>query len=79
MNIIRHAQASQVHVKFNIQNNILELEVCDNGIGFDVSQKTIGHYGLVGMHERARLTGGTLKIESNTDGTCVQFTMGSIQ
>ncbi len=79
MNIIRHAQATQVSVKFYIQDQTLELEVCDNGVGFDVDQQTSGHYGLVGMHERARLTGGTLAIESNTSGTCIQFTVGRSQ
>ena len=78
-NIIRHAQATQVRVKFYIQDQTLELEVCDNGVGFDVTQNTGGHYGLVGMHERARLTGGTLSLESNSDGTCVQFVVGSPQ
>ena len=78
-NILRHARASQVRVKFYIQRQTLELEVCDNGVGFDVNKNTSGHYGLIGMHERARLTGGTLTIESNTDGTCVQFAVGSRQ
>ena len=75
-NIIRHAQASQVHVKFFVWNQTLQLEVCDNGKGFDVSHGASGHYGLVGMHERARLTGGVLAIESNAGGTCIQFAVG---
>jgi len=79
MNIIRHAQASEVRVKFYIKHQTLALEVCDNGKGFDVDQTTSGHYGLVGMHERARLTGGTLGITSTSDGTCIQFTMGNMQ
>lgn len=77
-NISRHAQATQVKVKFFIQNQTLELEVRDNGKGFDVKQETKGHYGLVGMHERARLTGGQLAIESDTSGTCVQFVVGRV-
>ena len=44
-NISRHAQATQVKVKFFIQNQTLELEVRDNGKGFDVKQETKGHYG----------------------------------
>ena len=72
-NIARHAQATQVKVVFAIQNQNLRLEVRDNGKGFDVKQETKGHYGLVGMHERARLTGGMLSIESDANGTCVQF------
>lgn len=75
-NISRHAEATNVQVKFFIQNQTLELEVRDNGKGFDVKQETKGHYGLVGMHERARLTGGMLSIESDENGTCVQFIVG---
>jgi NarL family two-component system sensor histidine kinase YdfH len=75
-NISRHAQASKVKVVFVIQNENLQLEIRDNGKGFDVKQETKGHYGLVGMHERARLTGGQLAIESNPSGTCVQFVVG---
>jgi len=75
-NISRHAQASNVKVEFFIQNKTLQLEVRDNGKGFDVKQETKGHYGLVGMHERARLTGGMLSIESDANGTCVQFIVG---
>jgi two-component system, NarL family, sensor histidine kinase YdfH len=75
-NIARHAQATQVKVVFAIQNQNLQLEVRDNGKGFDVNQNTSGHYGLVGMHERARLTGGMLSIESDANGTCVQFVVG---
>jgi NarL family two-component system sensor histidine kinase YdfH len=77
-NISRHAQATQVKVKFFIQNQTLELEVRDDGKGFDVKQETKGHYGLVGMHERARLTGGQLAIESDSNGTCVQFVVGRV-
>lgn len=75
-NISRHAQASNVQVEFFIQNKTLQLEVRDNGKGFDVNQEIKGHYGLVGMHERARLTGGMLSIESDANGTCVQFIVG---
>ena len=75
-NISRHAQASNVKVVCVIQNQNLQLEIRDDGKGFDVKQETKGHYGLVGMHERARLTGGQLAIESNPSGTCVQFVVG---
>ena len=74
-NIARHAQATQAAVKFTIQKDCLTLEIRDNGIGFDVSADTeAGHYGLVGMRERARLTGGALTIESEPEsGTTVRF------
>ncbi|GAB4497851.1 MAG: sensor histidine kinase [Anaerolineales bacterium] len=75
-NIARHAEATQVKVNFVIQNTNLQLEVRDNGKGFNVKQETKGHYGLVGMRERARLTGGMLSIESNSSGTSIQFIVG---
>lgn len=75
-NIARHAQATQVKVGFSIQNKNLELEVRDNGKGFDTNPQVSGHYGLIGMHERARLTGGMLSVESNSHGTCIQFVVG---
>ena len=42
------------------------IEIRDDGIGFasaEILLKT-GHYGLLGMRERARLCGGQLDIES---------------
>ncbi len=76
-NVARHAQATKVHVKWLIEHQALELEVHDNGKGFDVNQPASGHYGLVGMQERARLAGGELKVESSKAGTCVRFIAGS--
>ena len=45
-------------------NEHVTLIIQDDGIGFDPSKETSGHFGLVGMRERAELVGGTLKIES---------------
>jgi NarL family two-component system sensor histidine kinase YdfH len=74
-NITRHAQAKRVDVKFLLQKGNLDLEVHDDGKGFEVSEQIgVGHYGLLGMRERARLTGGTLTIESDPQsGTTVRF------
>lgn len=64
-NVTRHAQASHVWVRLEAKNNHLELEIQDDGQGFDPEIVTgVGHYGLLGMRERARLVGGTLEIES---------------
>jgi NarL family two-component system sensor histidine kinase YdfH len=74
-NVTRHAQAKKVIVKFFVQNEKLDLEIQDDGIGFDVSQESSGHYGLLGMRERARLTNGNLEIESNQNGTRIHFSI----
>ena len=77
VNITRHAQAQKVGVKFSIQKEELELEVQDDGLGFDVETPNNGRYGLLGMKERARLTGGTLMVESNVRrGTRIHFILG---
>jgi NarL family two-component system sensor histidine kinase YdfH len=79
VNVTRHAQATHVDVRFTAGKNGLELEVRDDGGGFDVNQETgAGHYGLLGMRERARLTGGALIVESDAErGTKVRFVLGS--
>ncbi len=66
-NITRHARANQVWVRLEEKSNRLELEIRDDGQGFDPENETgAGHYGLLGMRERARLVGGTLEVESGT-------------
>lgn len=77
-NVARHAQATLVNIKFIAQGHTLALEVRDNGKGFDQNQRVSGHYGLVGMQERARLAGGTLTIQSGSAGTQAQFTVGGL-
>lgn len=78
-NITKHAQAKNVKVKFFIQNEKLELEIKDDGKGFDVNQETSGHYGLLGMRERARLTNGILNIESNQNGTRIHLIIQGVK
>lgn len=65
-NVARHAQASQVWVTVVVENGRLHVQVKDDGTGFDAAANSIpaGHYGLVGLRERARLAGGKLEIES---------------
>jgi NarL family two-component system sensor histidine kinase YdfH len=78
-NVTRHAQATHVNIRFHTWRDGLELEVCDNGTGFAVDQETgVGHYGLLGMRERARLAGGELTVETSIgDGTKVRFVLGN--
>jgi PAS domain S-box-containing protein len=68
-NVIRHAQATQVDIRFHINEHQILLEVEDNGVGFQASKRWIelareGHLGLIGASERAESIGGRLKVES---------------
>lgn len=63
-NIVNHSHAKNFSVQLS-NNGHTTLIVQDDGIGFDSDAKgPTGHFGLVGMHERAELAGGELKIES---------------
>lgn len=66
-NVTRHAQASHVSVDLQVDGNQLMLNIKDNGRGFDPETATRnGHYGLIGIRERARLIDGKLHIESDS-------------
>ena len=65
-NAVRHAGARQVKVKVTFRPAELLLEVSDDGCGFVPSEGDLAphHLGLVGMTERARLLGGSLRVQS---------------
>ncbi len=77
-NVVRHAQASRVDVRFLMEENQAVLEVEDNGCGFNIPQRWVelvrqGHLGLVGLQERAEALGGSVKIVSaKGEGTQVR-------
>jgi two-component system, NarL family, sensor histidine kinase YdfH len=79
-NVAKHAQAAHVWVRLTgcitpAQGPGLEVEVRDDGLGFDSAAALApGHYGLQGLRERARLTGGALEVASAPSrGTLVQL------
>jgi len=74
-NIFKHSQATHVRVKLASTGAGLELEVADNGTGFDTAGDFPGHLGLRSMRERAEKAGGRLEISSETGvGTRVTAT-----
>jgi signal transduction histidine kinase len=76
-NVARHAQASSAEVRLSFNTGSIRLTVADDGRGFDVPESPAemapeGHYGLLGLHERAELIGGRLTILSKSNqGTTV--------
>ena len=67
-NAVTHANAKQIEVKLSFEIQRVQLRVWDNGRGFDVSTGIKnGHFGLVGMRERAERIGGTLNIVSSAE------------
>src|SRR6185436_14404501 len=60
-NAMKHAQAKTLRVELAFEPKQIKLRVQDDGCGFDAQNGAAsrdGHFGLIGMHERAeRLRG----------------------
>jgi two-component system NarL family sensor kinase len=74
-NIIKHSGASQINIKFYSGGpHSYQLEITDNGKGFNVNNKYEGHYGLENIQQRAMDINARLTIESTSEtGTRVQL------
>ncbi|MCU1558768.1 MAG: sensor histidine kinase [Microbacteriaceae bacterium] len=62
-NVIRHANATKASVFLREEPRVYVLTITDDGVGAvqQSSKKESGGRGLLGMHERAELLGGTLQ------------------
>jgi len=60
-NTLRHARATRAEVTLRYGNDAVELEVRDDGNGVSAGDASSLGHGLLGMHERATLVGGTLE------------------
>ena len=78
-NALKHAAASRIWIRLSMEARRLCLRVEDNGRGFeqqDAFSTVGGHFGLLGMRERAERLGGALSLHSRPgDGTQVEVTV----
>ena len=78
LNVARHAQATEAHVRLHLYDKTVTLEVEDDGTGFDVPEDWVElvrqeHFGLLGIAERVESIRGKLEILSALgDGTLVR-------
>ncbi len=68
-NAARHAHATTVAIRLEIGATVIRLGVTDDGTGFEVpddvsSLADEGHFGIVGMAERAAAVQGTFSLDS---------------
>ncbi|WCM93889.1 cache domain-containing protein [Acidovorax sp. NCPPB 2350] len=73
-NVRKHAQARQVHVTLEFVGGGVQLEVRDDGRGFDaqaLQQDPHRGIGLRNMHERMEAVGGHLQVRAGPGGTRV--------
>jgi len=72
-NVLRHSGASELRIRLAVDRGWLNLEVRDNGRGFDLASANAGH-GLKSIRERAARLGGKAEIESHAgNGTLVRL------
>jgi signal transduction histidine kinase len=79
-NAYRHSRASHVVVTVEYRKRSLRMQIADDGCGIDSSilrcQQRSGHFGLIGMRERATQLGAQLLIETNgAAGTRITLTV----
>ena len=68
-NIVKHAEAKEIHVELTCESELLRLVIQDDGKGFDPDileeyQVANNSLGIAGMQERTELLGGTFEITS---------------
>ena len=68
-NVAQHAQAKSATVTLDYGADAVVVTIADDGLGFDAQTtgpiaESHGHFGLLGMRERAEAVGGTLAFES---------------
>ena len=71
-NVIKHAEASVVSIKIYRLQNLLLMEIRDDGKGFDIRKKVKG-IGLKNMRNRMEKIDGTFSFETSGKGTYLLF------
>jgi len=70
-NVVKHARADHARVSVSGSDGRIDIEVSDDGGGFDAAAATSG-FGLAGMRERVQLSGGQLSVTPSDKGTTVR-------
>jgi signal transduction histidine kinase len=80
-NVLKHSQASEVHLRLTVQDGVLEIRVEDNGQGFETAvTATSKRSGLANMRQRAQLIGALLHVESQPGkGSSIRVQMSHLQ
>ncbi len=76
-NARNHSDAHIVTIEGFVNHDVGSISIADDGQGFDTGKHYKGHYGLVGMEERARKIGAELDVQSSPSGTTITVTWGA--
>lgn len=79
-NTLRHAYAQTIRLDLSFTDTAVQLQVVDDGQGFDPRSQSLKGFGLVGMQERSQRPGGTLTIISRVgQGTEVSVSIPTLK
>ncbi len=74
-NVARHGQVSQAELSVRETDGAIELEVCDQGVGWDAetwqSSYVSGMFGLFSLKNQLELLGGTIEVVSSPGRGCL--------
>ena len=71
-NACRHSKSPRIRVELVERDGLLQIKVQDWGEGFDPTRVEADRFGLEGIRQRARLLGGSARVESAPgQGTCL--------
>ena len=70
-NAAKHSGADEIKISLVNGDGEFKMDIIDNGIGIEFSEKHTGHHGMENMQMRAKRIGGELKIEKLEKGTRV--------
>jgi two-component sensor histidine kinase len=74
-NIVRHAKATEVAVRIQFKEGVLQLDIQDNGCGFDLRARNEGH-GIRSLRKRAQELRARLNFDSEAGrGTRIELTV----
>ncbi|MEO6131137.1 MAG: ATP-binding protein, partial [Saprospiraceae bacterium] len=71
-NVAKYSEASHCFVTADVSNKNMQIQIKDDGIGFDTIAASLGGNGLLNMKQRADELNGKLEIQSgNQNGTSI--------
>ena len=82
-NVAKHASASRVGITLSYMEDVVSLDIRDDGVGFQPDQRSApsgtGGFGLTGMQQRVGRLAGSLAIESEPGhGTAISASVPAI-
>ncbi len=64
-NVSKYAQAKEISVTLQVYEHHIELDIKDDGVGFDLNTRLNASHGFAGMRHRVEALNGTLQVTSS--------------